>query len=41
MSLAGAHAWLATVLLFAVRIGVAIGLAPAWSSYGGQVIHTS
>lgn len=34
LSLAGAHAWLATVLLFAVRIGVAIGVAPAWSSYG-------
>ena len=34
MSLAAFSAWLAAVLLFAVRIGVAIGLAPGWSSYG-------
>ena len=27
-------AWLATLLLLAVRLGVAIGLSPAWSAYG-------
>ena len=26
--------WLATLLLLAVRLGVAIGLSPAWSAYG-------
>ena len=27
-------AWLGTLLLLSVRIGVAIGLSPAWSAYG-------
>ena len=27
-------AWLATLLLLAVRLGAAVGLSPAWSAYG-------